>query len=132
MRDRTSTLNEAFRMLHDRFMSNERRDRLLQKLNNLKFSDFMKTPATCKHSALQDLYSAASSIQAQLEASYQDDQHLRDAMMNACKNETWSDRLVTMPTAKLFDVQESFAKAISAKKIWNQGKKGQSKCPPFK
>ncbi len=131
MRDRTSTLSEGFRMLYDRFVSNERRDRLLQKWNNLKFSDFMKTPAMCKHSALQELYLTASYIQAQLVASYQDDQHLRDAMMNACRNETWSQKLVTMPTAKLLDVQESLAKAISAEEDLESVQKSTQQVPAF-
>ena len=63
---------------------------------------------------MHDLFSRAYSIQVQLGSSYQDDQHLRDAILNASKNGTWSHRLAIMPTRRLVDVQESLAKAISA------------------
>ncbi len=111
--DRAKSLDETFYMLYDRFMSNERRDRLLQKWNNFNFNDFMKTPSTARHSGLQDLFSTSSSIQAQLGSSYQNDQHLRDAILNAFKNQTWSHRLPLMPTRWLVDIQESLTKAKS-------------------
>ena len=91
-------LNEAFNMLYARFLSSERRDRLLQKWNNLKFCDFISKPGLSRHTALREMRSLASSVQLQLGPSYQNDQQLRDALIHACKNEPWAHRLVTMPT----------------------------------
>ncbi len=82
---RVKSLDEAFRMRYSRFMSNERRDRLLYQSNNLRFSDFMKNSGVTRQSALLEICSIASSIQLQLGSSYQDPQHLRDALLTACK-----------------------------------------------
>ncbi len=60
---RARSLDEAFKMLHSRFMSNERRDRLLYQWNNLNFADFMKKVGANKQSALRQLCSTTSSIQ---------------------------------------------------------------------
>ena len=108
------SLDEAFKMLYSRFMSNERRDRLLYQWNNLNFADFMKKSIAIKQSALRNLCSTASSIQLQLGASYQDPQHLRDALSTACKNEKWTHRLSTIPTNDLLDIEVSLARAITA------------------
>ena len=70
-----------------------------------------------RHVGLRKLCSTDSTIQLQLGASYQDDQHLRDALLNACKNEKWSHRLATMNTIRLLDVEESLSKAITAKEL---------------
>ena len=113
--NRAKNLNEAFNMLYARFMSSERRNRLLQKWNNLKFSDFISKPGLSRHIALRELCSLASSIQLQLGPSYQDDQHLQYSLINACKNEPWAHRLVTMPTTRLLDIEESLARAITGK-----------------
>ena len=53
-------------MMYSRFMSEERRDRLLLKRNNLKFSSFMQDARTSRHKPLRKLYSTTSSIQLQL------------------------------------------------------------------
>ena len=101
-------------MLYNRFSSAERRDRLLYKWNNLSFKDFSDKPGATRQSALRDLCETASMIQLQLGPSYQDDQHLRDTLMNACKMEPWAHRLTAMPTKDIVSIQESLAKAISA------------------
>ena len=108
------TLEEAFQTLYNRFSSSERRDRLLYKWNNLSFKHFHDKPGATRQSALRDLCETASMIQLQLGPSYQDDQHLRDTLMNACKMEPWAHRLTSMPTKDITSVQESLAKAISA------------------
>jgi len=76
------SLDEALSLMYVRFMSEERRDRLLQKWNNLNFSDFM-TESGNRHVGLRRMCSMASSIQQQLGASYQDDQPLRDTLLSA-------------------------------------------------
>ena len=103
-------------MLYALFMSSERRDRLLQKWNNLKFSDFISKPGLSRHTALREMCSLASSIQLQLGPSYQDDHHLRDALMNACEKEPWAHLLVTMPTARILDTEEPLAQGITVEK----------------
>ncbi len=82
-------------MLYARFISSERRERLLQKWNNLKFSDFPTNPDVSRQKALRDMCSLASSIQLQLGPSYQDDQYLRETLMNARRNEPWSHKLAS-------------------------------------
>ena len=57
------SLDEAFKMLYSRLMSNERRYRLLYQWNNLRFSDFMKKSGNNKQSASRELCSTTSSIQ---------------------------------------------------------------------
>ena len=57
---------------------------------------------------------SASMLQLQLGPAYQDDQHLRDLLINAVKNEPWTHQLATMPTSKILDIQESMARAITA------------------
>eukprot|EP00171_Calliarthron_tuberculosum_P005849 IDg5849t1 len=111
---KAKTLEEAFHMLYSRFLSSERRDRLIYEWNNLKFSTFASKPGVTKHSASCDMCIKASIMQLQLGASYQDDQHLRDSLMNACKHEPWAHRLATMPTNGLLDIQEALARAITA------------------
>ncbi len=93
VRDKAPNLSEAFTMLYGRFVSQKRRDRLIQKCNGLYFSDFSAKPGATKHSALRELCNIAASIQSQHRLSYQDDQHLRDVLMNACKKEEWAHRL---------------------------------------
>ncbi len=121
--NRAKTINEAFNMLYARFMSSERRDRLLQKWNNLKISDFTAKPGVSRHTSLRDMYSLASSVQLQLGTCYQDDQHLRDTLANACKNKPWSHRLAAMPTNRLFDIEESLARAITAEEELESSKR---------
>ena len=53
-------------------MSSKRRDRLLRKWNNLKYSDFIAKPGLPRHTKLRGMCSLASSIQLQLGTSYQD------------------------------------------------------------
>ncbi len=112
-------------MLYDRFMSNERRESLLQKWNNLKFSDFMAKKDATRHPALQEMVPMASSIQLQLGTSYQDDQHLRDSLINAYKKETWAHRLETMPTNRLLYLEEALSRAITSE----EGMKHPEKTP---
>ena len=95
---RSNSHDEAFEMMYSIFMSESRRDRLLHKWNNLQISNFMPQPVTTLHKALRELCSTASSIQLQLGEFHQHEQHLRDALMNACKNEIWAHRLAVMPT----------------------------------
>ncbi len=104
-------------------MSSKRRYRILQKWNNLKCSDFTAKPGVSRHTALRDMCSLASSIQLQFGTSYQGDQHLRDTLMNACKNELWSQRLATMPTNRLLDIKESPARAVTAKEKLESSKR---------
>ena len=108
------SIDQAFKMLYNRFMSLERRDRLLQKWNKLSYNEFASKPGATNQSALRDLCETASLLQLQLGQSYQDEQHLRDALMNACKYEPWAHRLATMPTKEILDIQESLARAITA------------------
>ena len=84
--ENAKSIDDAFLMMYERFMSEERRDRLLQKWNNLKFIDF-ENDTSDRHADLRKLCSTASTIQLQLGTSYQGDQHLPDALLNACKNE---------------------------------------------
>ena len=100
-------------MLYRGFLPDERRNRLLRKWNGLRSSDFYKDGIS-RHTALQDMCQIASFIQLQLRKSYQDEQHLHDALLNACKNEKWAHKLATVPTIRLLDLQESLARAITA------------------
>ena len=52
---KTRNLDDAFHMLYARFLSLERRDRLIFEWNNLKFETFCKEPGESKHGALKDL-----------------------------------------------------------------------------
>ena len=65
------------------------------------------------HSSLCEMCSTATAIQLQLWLSYQYDQHLRDVLLNACKDEPWYHRLATVEISRLIDVEESIARAIS-------------------
>ena len=103
-----------------RFISEERRNRRLQKWNNLKFSDFL-TENSNRYDVLRRMCSMASSMQQQLGGSYQDNQHLRNALLSACKNENWSYRLATMNTSSLLDIEKSLAKAITAEESIKHG-----------
>ena len=93
-------------------MSEERRDRLSQKRMNFQFSNVTRKPEAIRHQALRELRSTASAIQLQLGESYQGEQNLQNALLNACKPEIWAHRLATMPTLRLLDVEESLARAF--------------------
>ena len=124
-------LEEAFYLLCNRLMSRERRDRLLQKWNNLKFSDFMQGKNATGHSSLREMCSTANAIQLQLGPSSQDDQHLRDVLLSACKDEPWYDRLATMEIRRLIHVEESIASAISAEEGFRLTKKIKTITPAY-
>ena len=49
------------------------------------FLGFLCQTWSTENSALHQMCNMEASIQSQLEPSYQDDQHLRDVLMNACK-----------------------------------------------
>ena len=117
-------------MMYTRFMSEERRDRLLRKWSTLKFSDFL-TENMDRHAALRNQCATASSIQFQLGESYQDDQHLRDTLLNACKDEKWPHRLSTIPVSSLLDVEESLAKAIKAEESMQEEARKSKPTPAF-
>ncbi len=85
-----TSLKQAFEMMYNRFSSAERRDRLLEDWKSLNFNRFLMKPNATKQSALRDLCETASLLQLQLSPSYQDDQHLRDALLNAVKSESWA------------------------------------------
>ena len=119
--NKAKNLTEAFEMLYRRFMSNERRDRLIRKWTGLKLSNFHKDEKT-RHTSLREMCDMASSIQLQLGPSYQDDQHLRDTLLGAFKDENLAHRLATMPTIKLLDVQESLARVITAEEEYDSVK----------
>ena len=53
--NRAKNLEEPFYLLYNRFKSRERRDRLLQKWNNLKFSDFMQVRNATGHNSLSEI-----------------------------------------------------------------------------
>ena len=54
-------------------------------------------------------------IQLQLGPSYQDDQHLRDTLLNACVGEKWADRLAIMLKTSLLGAQESWQELLMPK-----------------
>ncbi len=109
------SLDDVFSMMYLRFMSEENRERLLQKLNSVNFCDFVSNENDL-HGALRKLCAAASSIQLQLVESYEDDQHLRDALLNAFKSERWTHRLAKMQTSRLLDVEEWLARQLLPRK----------------
>ncbi len=84
---RARIIDEAFGLMYSRFMAESISDRLLRIWNNWQFSNFMNELGTTRHKALHDLCSTASSIQLQIGESYHHEQHLRDALMSACKNQ---------------------------------------------
>lgn len=87
---RARTIDEAFKMLYDRFSFAERCDRLLYKYRNLSFKDFESKPDAIKQSVLCDLCQTASILLLKLGPSYQYEQHLRDTLMKACMLEPWA------------------------------------------
>ena len=117
----STTVDDAFKFMYEKFMSEEGRERLLQKWNNLKFCNFVSVDGD-KHKALRDLCSMAASIQLKLGDAYQDDQHPPDVLLNICRTEKWAHRLATMHMSRLLDVEESLARAISAEEIFNMPK----------
>ncbi len=73
----------------------------------------MQNTGTSRHEALRKLCSTASSIQLQLGESYQNNQHFRYVLLNACKDESCAHRLATIPTSRVCDVEKSLARAIT-------------------
>ena len=65
------------------------------------------------------------SVHLKLGGAYQDDQHLRDVLLNACRTEKLAHRLAKMPMSCLLDVEESLAKSLSAEEIFNMPKPSQ-------
>lgn len=75
-------------MIFSRSSSTERHDWLLDMWNNLNFRNFSSKIGAIKHSAIRELCETASMLHLQLGPSYQDDQHLRDALMKVVKGES--------------------------------------------
>ena len=113
-------------------MSRERRDILLQKWNNLRFSDFMQGKNANDDSYLHEMFSTAIAIQLQLGPSYQDDQHLRDVLLNGCKDEPSYLRLATMEISRLVYVEKSIVRAISAEEGFKLTTKSKPITPAYR
>ncbi len=95
-------------------MSAERRCRLPLKWNNFILSSFMQKVVKFRYDALRTLGSTGPYFQLHLGESYQNDQYLRDVILNACKEERWAHMLAGMPNSCLLDVEKSLARAITA------------------
>ncbi len=89
---------EAFGMLYSRFSSQEPRDRLIRQWNNLRYSDFKNKAGTTMQTALTSMCERAEMLQLQLGRAYQDNQHLRDALLKAVSNEPFAALLALTPT----------------------------------
>lgn len=62
---RAKSLDQAFEMLYNGFLSSERRDGLLDMYNNLPFENFLEKSRIDKHAALRELSETTPMLQGQ-------------------------------------------------------------------
>ena len=110
----SATLEDCFKKLYDRFMSNERRDRLVREWNSLDITNYLKKSNATPQSALADLCQNAQSLQMQLGEEYQPDILLRDAIMRAVKSQPFSRFLPLARAQTALELQEACSRAIEA------------------
>ena len=107
------TLDEAFYLLYNRFMSEDRREILTKLWNNMKL-DQLKSNNKDLKTAFMKLCRTDEFVQLQLGRDYQAPSLLRDTVSRAVEQEKWSILFAMADTSDYLKLQKACLKAMGA------------------
>ena len=110
---KAKTLNEAFYLLYNHFMTSGRRDRLVKRWNSSKLKEFRTPQNSTTMLAFEALCKTAELLQIQLGEEYQHSSLLRDTVYNSVDDEPFAKFLPITPCSTWNNLQEACTRAIN-------------------